>query len=102
MGRQRQKEAIEIFNGVSVVQIPAHLRKEPDAIVIEPAYHQPIREVKVCCIPAAKNSGGARMLERSSKERRLYTRRTPNCTHVVDLTSQPFSSQQCLAEFISR
>ena len=32
--------SIETFDGVSVVQIPAHLRKTPESIVIEPVYQE--------------------------------------------------------------
>lgn len=34
------KGGIEIFNGVSVVQIPAHLKRQPEAIVIEPIFEE--------------------------------------------------------------
>ncbi len=37
-GEEEGEENIETFNGVSIVQIPAHLRKNPDSIVVEPVF----------------------------------------------------------------
>ncbi len=38
--KEEEDSGIETFNGVSVVQIPAHLKKNPESIVVEPIYQE--------------------------------------------------------------